>query len=228
MTQDTDVNDDGRLDLLDVATVRMAYGTADPQADVDGSGKVDLRDLSITRRYAFTNAVGTPKWDAEEEIFFAALNDYRAHPERWQRYTNEQGVAIEPDRTRRLQPLARSARLSEAAQWMATDCAEKNYLSHNDSLGRDAGARVVAFWYEARYGYTGEIALGTDGGGSYAGGYHSFVRWSLSPSHNGIMLGDYVSVGVGHAIGPPSVGTARRHRWFADFSTKSDAAPWPS
>lgn len=224
MTYDTDLNDSGRTDAWDLARVRMSFGTADPIADVNKSGKVDAVDIAIVQRDMFREPVGTPKWDVEEEAAFAALNWYRANPSMWQPYLVD-NVLTEPDRSRVLQPLRRSYRLSQAAQWMAQWCCDQlaedpHFLSHQDDVYADMGARVVAFFPEARRGYTAEVALGTDGGGPAASGYHSIVRWSLSPGHNGALLGDYVSVGFGHAIAPDG-----QHRWYGDFSTIVDTAP---
>lgn len=220
----TDVNNDGVIDSLDIGLVRIGFRTASPMLDVNQDGKVDAVDIGFVRRDAFTEPVGTIRWDVQEEACFAAINEYRQHPERWL-------PTLDPQPARApLQPLRRSWLLSQAADWMADWCCEQldddpSFLSHNDDVYPDMGARIVHFFPAARYGYMGEVALGTDGGGYPASGYHSFVTWTESPGHNGILLGrDYVSIGIGHAIHAAS----GQHRWYADFTTKLDTTIWPS
>lgn len=41
-----DVNRDGRVDAVDLASVLNAWGTSDPSADIDDSGRVDAADLA--------------------------------------------------------------------------------------------------------------------------------------------------------------------------------------
>jgi hypothetical protein len=231
MVWDADVNNDLLIDSVDIGIVRMSYRTANPTADIDHSGVVDSVDIGYTRKYAFTEVVGTPKWDYEEKACFEETNRYRATPAEWENVLDDQGNIVEPDRSRGpLPPLARSYRLSQATQWMAQDQADHQTLEHTDSTGRDMGARIVAYFPEAAFGFMGETGLGTDGGGQPASGKNSCRRWQLSPGHNTILLSDYASIGIGHAISTTTgpLPNDFQHRWYADFTTVEDTYPWPS
>ena len=69
----------------------------------------------------------TPTLDSEEWAFLTAINAYRA----------QNGAG----------PLQADVALENAARWMSTDMATKNYFSHTDSLGRSSSARLAAFGY---------------------------------------------------------------------------------
>jgi hypothetical protein len=47
---DADLNDDGFVDLADLAAFRGVFFTADPHADLDGDGFVNLADLALFKR----------------------------------------------------------------------------------------------------------------------------------------------------------------------------------
>lgn len=65
--------------------------------------------------------------DGEEAAFLAIINKYRA----------DNGA----------QPLRISPALTQAAYWMATDMAAKNYFGHTDSLGRSPWTRMLDCGY---------------------------------------------------------------------------------
>jgi uncharacterized protein YkwD len=109
-----------------------------------------------------TAAPSGPVMDSEERAFVTLINNYRA--------ANGLGSLI------------LSVTITNAAEWMAKDMAEKNYFSHTDSLNRDPFQRMAAFGYPQQ-GYRGEnIAAGN------ALASATFDQWKNSPGHNANML----------------------------------------
>jgi hypothetical protein len=54
-----DANGDGSVDAADYATIRDAFKTSDPRADLDGSGTVDTGDTDVwNARYGYTDTGG--------------------------------------------------------------------------------------------------------------------------------------------------------------------------
>jgi uncharacterized protein YkwD len=106
--------------------------------------------------------------DSEEQVFWDLLNDYRV----------QNGVP----------PLLLDPDMTNAAEWMSADMGEKNYFSHNDSLGRTPWERLCDFNY-CHNTWKGEnIAAG------YTTGTAVFDAWRNSPGHNSNMLGEHYRV----------------------------------
>jgi uncharacterized protein YkwD len=124
--------------------------------------------------------------DGEELKFLSIINAYR----------KENGLG----------ELVFSPKLTQAADWLSRDMAEKGYFSHTDSLGRSAGARIDAFDYDASWGEN--IAWGNSSAEA------TFAQWKNSPAHNTNMLNpSWKGIGIGRAVG----GT--RWYWTTDFGS---------
>lgn len=139
--------------------------------------------------------------DAEEQAFLGLINNYRA----------QNGAG----------PLTISTTLMRAATWMAVDMANKNYLSHTDSLGRDPFTRMDQCDVAASQGRAENVAAG------YETAALVFEGWRNSPGHNANMLNP----------GYRSMGTARHYNagatygwyWASKFSAEVvQAAPAPN
>ena len=126
--------------------------------------------------------------DSEQALFLTLINNYRA----------QNGLGA----------LQVSPALQQAAQWMSTDMAAKNYFSHTDSLGRDPFQRMAAFNY--RYSPAGEnLAAGNSGAQA------TFTQWQSSPGHNQNMLNPgYRAIGIGRAY---NAGSSYRWYWTTNF-----------
>jgi uncharacterized protein YkwD len=140
-------------------------------------------------------AQSVPVLDSEEQEFLRLINEYRA----------SYGLsALEP-----------SISLTNAAKWMSTDMASKNYFSHTDSLGRDPFVRMAAFGYSYST-YKGEnIAAGNEKAQA------TFNQWKSSSGHNSNMLNaGYKVIGIGRAYHSAST---YRWYWTTDFGGYTDA-----
>ncbi|HEX2179020.1 MAG TPA: CAP domain-containing protein [Actinomycetota bacterium] len=139
--------------------------------------------------------------DAEEAAFCTLINNYRA----------SKGLA----------PLMVSERLTNAAEWMSTDMATKNYFSHTDKLGRDPFQRMSAF------GYTYSTYKGENIAAGNATASATFTQWKNSSGHNANMLNaNYKVIGIGKAYGATST---YKNYWTTDFGgvVDSGAVPCP-
>jgi hypothetical protein len=132
----------------------------------------------------------------EEQQFLDLLNEYRAS-------------AGAP-------PLESAQTLNRAAAWMTLDMYEHQYISHTDSHGRNAGARVLDCGYHT--GAAEIIAVGQlDAEGALAG-------FQGSTNHNTIMRDPrYQSVGIGHFSAPD--GTAY---WVVDLGLEPELVDTPT
>ena len=109
-----------------------------------------------------------------------------------------------------LQLVAANGALMAAAGWMATDMANKNYLSHISTDGRTPAQRMSAFGYPAGSLYTGE-----DLGAGYTTASAVLSGWQASAAHNAILLSpNYNAIGVGLAYNASST---YKWYWVADF-----------
>ena len=136
--------------------------------------------------------------DTEEWAFLSLINTYRAQ--------NGSG------------PLQVSVALEASSRWMSNDLAAKNYFSHTDSLGRDAGTRINSFGYP--YFPWGEnIAAG------HSDALSSFNQWvnacdadgsgQCTYAHRKNMLnGSFKVMGIARAYGPSST---YGWYWTTDF-----------
>ena len=126
--------------------------------------------------------------DSEESAFLTLINNYRA----------QNGAG----------PLQVSAALENSSTWMSSDMATKNYVSHTDSLGRDAGPRLVTFNYP--YGPWGEnIAAGYSTAQSVLNGWETACDPDASGkctyAHRANMLNpSFKVIGIGRAYGASS------------------------
>ena len=136
--------------------------------------------------------------DAEEQAFLGLINNYRA----------QNGAG----------PLAISPTLNRASTWMAVDMANKNYLSHTDSLGRDPYQRMAQCDVAASQGQAENVAAG------YETAALVFEGWRASPGHNTNMLnGGYRSIGIARSY---NAGATYGWYWATNFSAEvAPAAP---
>ena len=130
--------------------------------------------------------------DGEERALVELVNGYRARNS--------------------LAPLALSPTLSQAAEWLSTDMAQKNYFDHTDSLGRDPFARMCAFGY-CYDTWKGETLAAGNGDAAA-----TLRQWQESPAHNAILLDPGArAIGIGRAQGG-----GYGWYWTADFGGERD------
>jgi uncharacterized protein YkwD len=133
--------------------------------------------------------------DNEEQIMVGMINEYRA----------QKGLG----------KLSISISLTRAAEWMSTDMSTRNYFGHNDSLGRDPFARMIAF------GYTYPTTKGENLAAGYIDAARTFNQWKNSPSHNTAMLnGAFKVIGISRVYGQSSL---YKWYWSTDFGGYIDA-----
>lgn len=127
--------------------------------------------------------------DAEETAFLALINDYRA--------------------TKGFAALKVSVSLTQAAQWLSTDMATRDYFSHTDSDGRSYSSRIEDFGYPTHVSSGENIAAGNSTAQA------TFTQWKNSSGHNANMLGSgYKVIGIGRAY---DAGSAYGWYWTTDF-----------
>ena len=114
--------------------------------------------------------------EAETRRFLALINRYRAQ--------------------KGLRPLTTDKKLQRAAQWMSDDMADKNYLDHHDSKGRDPFQRLVAFGYNYNTAMAENVAAGQKTAAKV------LKAWQESSTHNRNMLDPhYTVIGIGFSYG---------------------------
>lgn len=108
-----------------------------------------------------------------------------------------------------LNPLQVSQKLSEVADWMASDLTHNPVFGHTDTLGRDATTRMNQIGYS--YATTkGEILAAAQTTASQA-----VIDWINSPSHYAaIQNPNYRVIGVSHLY---SGGSPYGHYWVVEF-----------
>ena len=118
--------------------------------------------------------------------------------------------------------------LMQAAGWMANDLAQKNYLSHTDSLGRTIPQRLSAFGYNTVTNAIGEtIAAGVaTGSGVYQQWYTGCdpdTTGTCTYAHRTVMLNPaYNYIGIGTGTNPNSTyGTY----WVAYYGSVLGSTP---
>jgi uncharacterized protein YkwD/chitodextrinase len=156
-----------------------------------------------------TQQTSLPALDAEQSGFLTLINTFRA----------QNGLGT----------LHVSPTLQKAAQWMSTDMASKNYVSHTDSMGRTPGVRIAAFGYA--YSPWGEnIAAG------YSGAQNTFEQWrnacdpdasgTCTYAHRNNMLNPgFNAIGIGRASGS---GSSYGWYWTTDFGGYVDEEVGPT
>lgn len=141
---------------------------------------------------------GVPTLDSEEWAFLTLINNYRS----------QNGLA----------PLQVDVELENAALWMSSDMAAKNYFSHTDSLGRSTAARLAAFGYS--YSPWGEnLAAGYSAAQDAFNGFYSAcdpdASGNCTYAHRQNMLGSgYRAIGIARAYGS---GSSYGWYWTTDF-----------
>ncbi len=124
--------------------------------------------------------------DAEEIAAIEAINDIRA----------DLGLT----------PLRLSPILTEVAEWMATDLAERDAIDHTDSLGRSMGDRVHSFGYPTNAYIRENLVVGTN----VDGGEGAVVLWQGSAGHKANNEASDVRVaGIARVYDPDT-----RYKWF--------------
>ena len=139
-----------------------------------------------------------PTLDSEQLAFFTLINNYRA----------ENGTGA----------LQVSLALQKSSQWMSNNMASKNYASHIDSFGQDAGARLAAFGYP--YGPWGEnIAAGFSDAqtvlNKWAAACDPDASGNCTYAHRNNMLNPaFVVIGIGRAF---NANSTYGWYWTTDF-----------
>jgi uncharacterized protein YkwD len=109
-----------------------------------------------------------------------------------------------------LQQVSVNGALTNAASWMASDMAAKNYLGHVSSDGRSPTQRMSSFGYPATSMYTGE-----DLGAGFGTASAVLAGWQASAAHNAVLLNpNYDAVGIGLVYNASST---YKWYWAADF-----------
>lgn len=99
-----------------------------------------------------------------------------------------------------LSTLSLSPILTEAAEWMSDDLADRGFLDHVDSRGRGLGPRVHSFGYPTNAYIRENIALG------YPDGRAVMDGWMNSPGHRANNLaGDVVAAGIARTLSDSGV-----------------------
>lgn len=138
--------------------------------------------------------------DSEETAFLAAINEYR--------------------QSKGLGTLTVNGKLTDAAEWMATDMATKDYFSHTDSTGRDPFDRMADFGYDYNTWKGENLAAGVSDAAT------ALQLWQDSEGHNKNMLNAHFTV----------IGISRAHDdgstfgwyWATEFGGQSDPPPPPA
>lgn len=156
------------------ATTRSRWVTA---VSPGASAPADATTTSTTDSAAPTGVDG--RADRFESAVFRLVNELRAQGTRC-------GGAWMPP----VPPVARHARLDQAASAYAARLAREGFFSHVDPQGRDAGDRAEAAGY--RWSRIGEnLAAGQDTPGDVV------QAWRASADHCRVMMGDWVHLGLG-------------------------------
>lgn len=116
-----------------------------------------------------------------------------------------------------LAPLQVHPALTRAAQWMAQDMEQHNYLRHTDFQGRDIEPRLPSF------GYDDYRQIGENIAGGQTTPEEVVADWMRSPGHRANLLNpDFREIGVAHTVGGHSL---YKHYWVQDFGMRSDTFP---
>jgi hypothetical protein len=178
--------------------------------------------VQLFERRALTfNPLNSPQWQVE-------MGNIGLHYYKW-RYSNgamptnnPYGLGSEEiavldliNRYRRengKQPLSLSPALIQVSRWMSQDMANKNYLGHTDSLGRDPFKRLADFGYPSN-SYRGEnLAAGFE----LAAG--AIEGWKNSPGHNrNLLLNEFKYIGISRVFNPD---TGYKWFWSTEFGSK--------
>lgn len=94
-----------------------------------------------------------------------------------------------------LNALVRSFPLSQAAQWMAHDMFENNYIGHQDSRGRCLTERLPQYGYPRR---SRRAAIAENVSSGQVTAAAAIQTWMDSEERFNILRDNWVSVGLGH------------------------------
>jgi hypothetical protein len=136
---------------------------------------------------------------SQEAEFLKLLNAYRA----------EHGLG----------PVAITPKLTKAALWMSTDMAEKDYINHTDSQGRDPFQRM------SDLGYTFNTYKGENLAAGQKSAQEAFIGWKNSPGHNANMLKpEFKAIGIARVYNPNG-----QYKWYwtTNFGGYIDGAGAP-
>ncbi len=133
-----------------------------------------------------------PTLDSEEMVVLDLMNQYRqAH-----------GLA----------PLSLNPVLNTTARWMAQDMADKQYISHTDSTGRDSFKRLADF------GYPSDTFRGENLGAGFEKGAAVMKGWEDSVAHNANLLNpNYRMIGISRVYNPNS---PYKWYWSTEFGSR--------
>lgn len=99
-----------------------------------------------------------------------------------------------------------SVLLTNVADWMAHDMADKNYIGHTDSLGRDPFVRMSDFGYSFNTWKGENLVAGTNVDNAQT----ALDLWKSSPGHNAnILKPEFTTVGLGIAYNANST-----YHWY--------------
>jgi uncharacterized protein YkwD len=130
--------------------------------------------------------------DADEIAFLSELNAYRV--------------------SKGLSKVRVSIALTRAANAHSKDMAANTFMSHTSSDGTSTGTRIKKY-YPYNTGWGEIIAYG------YTTGAQVFQAWKNSPSHDAVMRGDYLVVGISRVLSAAN----NYYYWTADFGGYRDA-----
>jgi len=135
--------------------------------------------------------------DSEELAAIAAINEIRA----------DLGLT----------PLRLSPILTEAAEWMAADLADRDTIDHTDSLGRSMATRVYAFDYPTNSSIRENLVVGTN----VNQGEEAVALWQNSAGHKANNEASDVSVaGIARVYAPD---TTYKWFWVLNLGSVADA-----
>ena len=116
-----------------------------------------------------------------------------------------------------LTPLRLSPILTEAAEWMAQDLADRDTIDHTDSLGRSMGDRVHSFDYPTNASLRENLVVGTN----VDTGAEAVDLWQNSTGHKANNEASDVSVaGIARVNAP---GTTYKWFWVLNLGSVADA-----
>lgn len=113
-----------------------------------------------------------------------------------------------------LAPLKLQINLHTAAQWISEDSANRNLISHLDSLDRTVSQRVPAF------GYTSYSAIGENLAMGHTSPAAVLDGWMASGTHSkNILDPTFCEIGVGYVEDPAD---PQRYYWAQNFGCRPD------
>ncbi|MGE3961221.1 MAG: CAP domain-containing protein [Dehalococcoidia bacterium] len=115
-----------------------------------------------------------------------------------------------------LPALKLSPTLTNAAEWMAQDLADRDTIDHTDSLGRPMAQRIYAFGYPTNAYIRENLVVGTN----LSDGLDAVAQWQNSPGHRANNEADDVTVaGIARVHDPD---TQWKWFWVLNLGSYSD------